>query len=140
MSFPPITSSRVKNYVAPEELAHEKVLTLEDKHHFHRQVQEICNKLGADLQRDYEGTSLDTLRQMVVMGMGVAFLPGLYIHSELHRPEELHVSEIENMPIVRQHGLSWRNTAPGRSSFRELAETMREIIDNRLSSAVDASR
>ncbi len=129
-----------KKFVAPEELAQEKVLTLEDKHHFHSQVQEICNRLGAYLQRDYEGTSLDTLRQMVVMGMGVAFLPGLYIHSELHRPEDLHVSEIENMPVVRQHGLSWRNTAPGRGNFRELAETMRHIIESQLSDAVDASR
>ena len=99
-------------------------------------MQHICDEIGADLQRDYEGTSLDTLRQMVVMGMGVAFLPGLYIHSELHKPEALHVCEIANMPIERQHSLAWRNTAPGRKTFREISILIKEIIETRLSDAV----
>lgn len=125
-----------KAYVRPEEISGEKVLTLEDRHHFHHQVQHICDEIGADLQRDYEGTSLDTLRQMVVMGMGVAFLPGLYIHSELHKPEALHVCEIADMPIERQHSLAWRNTAPGRQTFREIAVIVKNIIETRLSNAV----
>lgn len=125
------------DYVKLSQMGGEKVLTLEDRHHFHHQVQRICDEIGADLQRDYEGTSLDTLRQMVVMGMGVAFLPGLYIHSELHHPEALHVCEIADMPIERQHALAWRNTAPGRTTFRELTTLMRDIIGKRLSSAVD---
>ncbi len=125
--------------VSPHQLQGEKVLTLEDRHHFHHQVQDVCMRIGANLQRDYEGTSLDTLRQMVVMGMGVAFLPGLYIHSELHKPDALHVCEIDGMPIVRQHSLAWRNTAPGRQSFRALAADMREIIQTRLSDAVAVS-
>lgn len=129
-----------KAYVHPEELAGEKVLTLEDRHHFHHQVQLICENIGADLQRDYEGTSLDTLRQMVVMGMGVAFLPGLYIHSELHKPEALHVCEIANMPIERQHALAWRNTAPGRTTFREISSLIKDIIQTRLSDAVSIAR
>ncbi|WP_338516702.1 hydrogen peroxide-inducible genes activator [Alteromonas gracilis] len=125
-----------KAFVNPEEISGEKVLTLEERHHFHHQVQRICDDIGADLQRDYEGTSLDTLRQMVVMGMGVAFLPGLYIHSELHKPEALHVCEIANMPIERMHSLAWRNTAPGRQTFREISLIIKQIIQTRLSDAV----
>ena len=122
--------------ISPARLRGEKVLTLEDQHHFHHQVQEICQRLGADIQRDYEGTSLDTLRQMVVMGLGSAFLPGLYVHSEMHNPEALHVSELKGRPILRQHGLAWRARAPGRVFYRELAQQMREIIGNRLSNVV----
>ena len=77
-----------------------QVLSLEEHHHFHRQVKELCASLGAELLRDYEGTSLDTLRQMVVMGLGVTFLPGLYIHSELHKPEALHVCELKDRAII----------------------------------------
>ena len=124
------------NRISPAKLRGEKVLTLEHQHHFHHQVQEICQRLGADIQRDYEGTSLDTLRQMVVMGMGVAFLPGLYVHSEMHNPEALHVSELKGRPVLRQHGLVWRASAPGRSFYRELARAMREIIRSRLSNVV----
>lgn len=125
-----------QRYIDPELIRGEQVLTLEDRHHFHHQVQDICLQLGARVARDYEGTSLDTLRQMVVMGMGVAFMPGLYIHSELHKPEALHVCELADMPIVRQHVLAWRNTSPSRTFFRELSSMMRNIIEDRLKGAV----
>ena len=125
-----------KATVTPSQLKGEKVLTLEDQHHFHHQVQEICEDLGAQLQRDYEGTSLDTLRQMVVMGLGVAFLPGLYVHSEMHNPEALHVSELRSKPIRRQHGLVWRASAPARRFYRELASDLRTIIAERLGNVV----
>ncbi|QJR81883.1 hydrogen peroxide-inducible genes activator [Alteromonas pelagimontana] len=127
------------DYIQPTAIRGEKVLTLEDRHHFHYQVQEICLQLGANVDRDYEGTSLDTLRQMVVMGMGMAFLPGLYVHSELHKPEALHVCELADMPIVRQHVLAWRNTSPARAFFRDLASLMRSVIEQRLSDAVSVS-
>ena len=125
-----------KTHIHPEQIRNEQVLTLEHRHHFHHQVQEICLQLGANVARDYEGTSLDTLRQMVVMGMGVAFLPGLYVHSELHKPEALHVCELADMPVVRQHVLAWRNTSPARTFFRDLSAIMRTIIRDRLGDAV----
>jgi LysR family hydrogen peroxide-inducible transcriptional activator len=128
-----------KKFVDPKDIRGETVLTLEDTHHFHHQVQTICDQIGARLHRDYEGTSLDTLRQMVVMGVGVAFLPGLYIHSELHRPDELHVSELLNLPIVRHQHLVWRNTAPSRVFFRELSQLIRELVAEKLGSAVTVS-
>ncbi|WP_043316662.1 hydrogen peroxide-inducible genes activator [Microbulbifer sp. HZ11] len=126
-----------KAQVTPSQLKGEKVLTLEGQHHFHHQVQEICERLGAQLQRDYEGTSLDTLRQMVVMGLGVAFLPGLYVHSEMHNPEALHVSELRAKPIRRQHGLVWRASAPARRFYRELASDLRTIVAERLGDVVE---
>jgi len=55
------------------DLLGEQVLTIGEHHLFHRQITELCEKVGAEVRRDYEGTSLDTLRQMVVMGMGIAF-------------------------------------------------------------------
>ena len=125
-----------KTTISPSQLRGEKVLTLEGHHHFHHQVQEICHELGADLQRDYEGTSLDTLRQMVVMGLGVTFLPGLYVHSEMHDREALHVSELKSKPILRQHGLVWRASTPSRGLYRELAGQIREIVADRLGEVV----
>ena len=122
--------------ISPAQLRGEKVLTLEEQHHYHHEVQEICHRFGAHIQRDYEGTSLDTLRQMVVMGMGVAFLPGLYVHSEMHIPEALHVTEIRGRQVFREHGLVWRPGAPGRGFYRELATSMREIIRDRLTGVV----
>ncbi|WP_374961168.1 hydrogen peroxide-inducible genes activator [Spongiibacter tropicus] len=125
-----------RQVVTPSQLRGESVLVLEEKHHFHHQVHDLCDKLGATVLRDYEGTSLDTLRQMVVMGLGVAFLPGLYVHSEMHIPEALHVCELKSMPINRQHALVWRASAPGRIFYRELAAYLRNIIKQRLGDVV----
>lgn len=125
--------------VTPSQLRGESVLVLEEKHHFHHQVQALCNQLGATVLRDYEGTSLDTLRQMVVMGLGVAFLPGLYVHSEMHIPEALHVCELNSMPIQRQHALVWRAAAPGRTFYRELAAYLKTVIQQRLGKVVIVS-
>ncbi|GLS25688.1 hyaluronan synthase [Marinibactrum halimedae] len=125
-----------EDWVSPQDIRGESVLILEEHHHFHGQVRDICASLGANVLRDFEGTSLDTLRQMVVMGIGVTFLPGLYIHSELHRPEALHVCELKGLPIMRQHSLVWRHGSPARVLFRELAMTLRQIIKQQLGDVV----
>lgn len=125
--------------IAPEQINGQNVLILEEQHHFHREVQNICEKYRAKVQRDFEGTSLDTLRQMVVMEIGIAFLPGLYVHSELHRPEDLHVCELHGSPISREHALAWRNSAANRSFFREIAFAVRSIIKDQLSGIVKVS-
>jgi LysR family transcriptional regulator, hydrogen peroxide-inducible genes activator len=127
-----------RSSISASQLRGEKVLTLDEQHHFHHEVQEICQRLGAHIQRDYEGTSLDTLRQMVVMGMGVAFLPGLYLHSKMHQPEAIRITEIRGQHIRRHHALVWRGSSPGRTFYRELAYFLRARINHRLGEVVSA--
>ncbi len=122
--------------VFARDLAGERILTLEDRHQLHHQVLEVCARLGADVARDYEGTSLDTLRQMVVMGMGSTFLPSLYIFSELHNPQALFISELQDQPVARHHVLAWRNTSPSRNFYRDLAIFIRVLAANHLSDAL----
>ena len=97
------------------DLLGEPVLTISEHHLFHRQITELCERVGAVVRRDYEGTSLDTLRQMVVMGMGIAFLPALYVKSEIRDKKELRVTDVEGINVVRNHALVWRNTSPVRN-------------------------
>jgi LysR family hydrogen peroxide-inducible transcriptional activator len=114
----------------------EQVLTISEHHLFHRQISELCEKVGASVRRDYEGTSLDTLRQMVVMGMGMAFLPALYVRSEIRQESELRIADVEGVNVVRNHALVWRNTSPARNFYRQLALEIREIIREKLSDVV----
>jgi len=88
------------------------------------------------VRRDYEGTSLDTLRQMVVMGMGIAFLPALYVKSEIRDSSELRVTDVEGINVLRNHALVWRNTSPARNFYRELADQIRETVESTLSDVV----
>ena len=57
------------------------MLALEKGHALHEQVQPICDEFGATVLHDFEGTSLNTLHQMVATGLGFTFLPGLYARS-----------------------------------------------------------
>lgn len=119
-----------------QELAGMSILTLDERHQLHQEVLRICGRTGATLNRDYEGTSLDTLRQMVVMGMGVALLPALYIRSELHRPEELDVIRIEGARLYREHALVYRTGSPVRHLYQALAQLIRERMAEAFSDVV----
>jgi LysR family hydrogen peroxide-inducible transcriptional activator len=122
-----------RKHVNKRDLAGEAVLSIDEHHHFHRQIEELCGRLGAHIRRDYEGTSLDTLRHMVTMGMGIAFLPALYIRSELHRPLELKVATLRGEVVERTHALAWRASSPARPLFREITDVIRDLVARDLS-------
>lgn len=113
--------------VEAKQLKGVEILTIEEHHLFHHQVQDLSRRFDARLLRDYEGTSLDAIRQMVYMEMGVAFLPGLYIRSEIRDRDELRVVTVTGEPIFRIHALAWRSTSPLRNFFTQMARSMQRI-------------
>jgi len=117
-----------KKRIERKDLAGESVLTIQEHHHFHRQIEQLCDRLDAHVLRDYEGTSLDTLRHMVTMGMGIAFLPALYVRSEIHQPRELRVTTVHGEAIHRTHALAWRSASPARQLFQEIANEIRTVV------------
>lgn len=120
------------NRMTRKDLAGERVLAMESGHHLHDQVSRLCEGFGATLMRDYEGTSLDTLRVMVGMGAGVAFLPALYIRSEIGTRREISVLDID-MPILqRQISLVWRESSVHSSLFNDMASLIRRIAKQSL--------
>ena len=80
---PPDHPLALKVGLSRDDMAGAAVLSLDPRHHFHRQTLEICEALGANVLRDYEGTCLDSLHQMVCSGLGLALLPALYLRSEV---------------------------------------------------------
>lgn len=125
-----------KGVVSGEDLVGEAVLTIDEQHLYHRQVSALCESLGATVNRDYEGTSLDTLRQMVVMGMGITFLPSLYVASEIGDSDTLRITDVKGVNMNRDHALAWRRRSPARGFFRQLAEAMKAILDEQLAGEV----
>lgn len=114
--------------VASDMLAGIEILTLGQKSDYHQQVRVVCEKLGMRMKRHYEGNSLDGLRQMVEMGMGSAFLPALYIASEISGQSELQQIDIEGETITRTHALAWRSSSPSNHFFGQLAVEIRALI------------
>jgi len=129
-----------KAAIEPRDLAGEDVLALTRGYRLHDQVAGLCEAYGARLVRDYDGTSLDALRQMVGMGMGVAFLPALYVRSEIRGEREVAVKPIAGRSVTRSLGLVWRATSGAEAAFRALADVLRVAGEHRLKAATDGAR
>lgn len=111
----------------------ERVLALSPRHQLHDQVAEICAAAGATIDRDYEGTSVDALRHMAGMGMGVTFLPALYAHAEIRAKSGIALKRISGRLFVRSIALVWRKGAGAGRRYREIASLAREIARRRFS-------
>jgi len=107
------------------------ILSLSPGYHLYDQISSLCDTFGARLVRDYEGTSLDALRVMVGMGMGAAFLPALYVHSELTARSEVVVRKLKGRTVTRSVGLVWRKSAGRADSYRTIAGVIRDVVARR---------
>lgn len=119
--------------IKPHHIRGQTILTLLEQYSSYHQTESLCAELGANIARDYEGSSLDALRQMVMMRMGLTFLPTLYIHSEIHQPQGLNVREVEQIKLYRTHALAWRRNSPNRGFYKQLAELIRSLVKSQLS-------
>ena len=129
-----------KQRINASDLFGEEVLTIGEHHLFHHQISNLCQRLGATVRRDYEGTSLDTLRHMVVMGMGIAFLPALYIKSEIRARDELIISDVGGINEKRDHVLAWRASSPARGLFKSLGDRIKEVAERELKDVLTIHR
>lgn len=95
--------------IRPQELSEEKVLLLDSGHCFSNQVEEACPELhrkGADIQ---QGTSLETIRNMVASGLGVTVLPAS-ANSARYRSRLLKVVPFTKPAPARRIALAWRKS------------------------------
>lgn len=103
-----------------------RVLSLDQRHHFHRQIAEICSETGMELLRDYEGTSLDSVRQMVGSGIGLAILPEFYIRSEVGGRAGIHVLKVKGWNATRSIAAVWRTGAAYAEAYASIAARIQE--------------
>lgn len=116
-----------KSVVRREDVQGLDVLTLGRGHQMYRVVLGLCEEYGANLRLDYEGTSLDTLREMVAMGLGVTFLPDLYLKSVLGRDKSIKTVAIEGRSVYRTIGMAWRRSSARQESYEQLAALIKDI-------------
>lgn len=118
--------------VSERDLAGLNVLSLGPDYTLHSQIAAICHEHNAVMSRDYEGTSLDALRQMVGMGMGAAFLPRLYARSEIEgRRSNVAILPFRRNRFMRSVGLVWRSSA-GPAMFERLSDMIAAAIRQNL--------
>ena len=105
------------------ELAAEKVLLLDSGHCFSNQVAEACpelNRRGAEIQ---QGTSFETIRNMVASGLGITVLPAS-ANSARYRSRLLKVIPFASPAPSRRIALAWRKSFPRGQAIGVLAQAI----------------
>ena len=105
-----------------EQLADKPLLSLSSGFRLAEIVERLADTAGTFVSRDYQGASLDAVRQMAVMGAGVAVLPSLYALAEAVRDPEFVVRQIDHPDAVHEIALLWRRSSPMEADCLELAE------------------
>lgn len=108
------------------DLAGMQFLTLDHRHHFHQIVQTACARFGATILHDYEGTSLDSIQQMVGSRVGLAILPELYLRSEVGGDALVVRLPISDWSISRQIAAAWRIRSANAQDYRALAMRIKD--------------
>lgn len=126
-----------RSEVVDADLAGQDILALSSAYLLHNQIAALCEELGAHLRQDYEGTSLDALRQMTALDMGLTFLPALYINSEVSAEAgDVAVLPFRRNRVTRSIGLVWRRRSPHRAMIDRIAGIIRAVAQDRFSGLV----
>ena len=109
-----------------DDLTGKTILSLSPAYALYDMISAVCVETGAHMSREYEGTSLDALRQMVAMNMGLTFLPALYVESEIKgRARDVLVRPFRGRRFARSIGLVWRSSSGAGPAYERLAAAIR---------------
>ena len=113
-------------------LAGQTLLALDVRHHLHRQAAAVAEAYGMALSREYEGTSLDSLHQMVASGLGLTILPALYLASDVGGSAGLGTVQVSGWKQHRSIALAWRRGSSMEAALRVIASQLREYAGRKL--------
>lgn len=118
--------------VRPNDLAIEDLLLLEDGHCMRDHALAACALEGARRNIAFQGTSLQTLVQMVANGLGVTLVPQMAIDAGLLRGLNVVALPLTGKTPFRRIALAWRRTSGRKETFRRLAAEIRKIEPKRI--------
>src|SRR5574340_1155521 len=103
----------------------EKLLLLDEGHCLRDQALDVCGA-GTAGREEVRATSLETLRQMVGMGLGLTLLPALAADAAPRVSKKaVEIRPFKSPPPGRTIGLVWRRRAPFPETFERLAATLK---------------
>ena len=106
----------------------EKLLLLDEGHCLRDQALDVCGT-GSRGREEVRATSLETLRQMVGMGLGLTLLPALAVDAGPRTSKKMiETRPFKSPPPGRTIGLAWRKRAPFPETFERLAATLKASL------------
>lgn len=109
--------------VSATEMAGQRLMLLEGGHCLRDQTLHLCRISGAEEIDDFRSTSLETLRQMVIAGVGITLLPQMACSG---------MAGLAELPIAdpgfsRRIGLFWRKSSSRPRLMKDLAALIAEV-------------
>jgi len=100
-----------KSTIKAQDLKGHTLLLLEDGHCLRDQALEVCSRVDIREPEDFRATSLETLRQMVVAGLGITLLPELAVESPFGSQRGLTIRQFAKPAPSRTVGAVWRKSS-----------------------------
>lgn len=113
--------------ISPEMFEKENVLLLSEGHCFRDQVLQACPscQYGSRDIQPVEGTSIETLKQMVASGLGVTVLPASAAHMPFYK-DLVVVKPFKGVTPSREIGLAWRVSFPRPKVIDVIVDALKE--------------
>ena len=100
-----------KATIKVSDLKGQTLLLLEDGHCLRDQALEVCSRIDIREAEDFRATSLETLRQMVVAGLGITLLPETAVESPFGSQRGLTIRQFTKPAPTRTVGAIWRKSS-----------------------------
>jgi LysR family hydrogen peroxide-inducible transcriptional activator len=100
-----------KSTIKIPDLKGQTLLLLEDGHCLRDQALEVCSRIDIREAEDFRATSLETLRQMVVAGLGITLLPETAVESPFGSQRGLTIRQFSKPVPTRHVGAVWRKSS-----------------------------
>ena len=122
-----------KKTISREILPEENIMLLGAGNCFRDQVLEFCpdclqaSQKDIGLQQTLEGSSLETIRHMVMSGIGISVFPATAAGAHEYSHRLLAVKRLAGKQPCRRVGLAWRKSFPRRQAIETLTQSIQQL-------------
>jgi LysR family hydrogen peroxide-inducible transcriptional activator len=118
-----------KSTVKVPDLKGHTLLLLEDGHCLRDQALEVCQRVDVREAEDFRATSLETLRQMVVAGLGITLMPQTAVQSPFGSQRGLTIRPFAKPAPSRTVGAVWRKSTTRAPAVSALCQVIDEVME-----------
>jgi LysR family hydrogen peroxide-inducible transcriptional activator len=117
-----------KQSIKVPDLKDQTLLLLEDGHCLRDQALEVCSRVDIREPEDFRATSLETLRQMVVAGLGITLMPEFAVDPPFGSQRGLTVRPFGKPAPLRTVGAVWRKTSTRSAAIDAVCDVVHDVI------------
>jgi LysR family hydrogen peroxide-inducible transcriptional activator len=117
-----------KANIKVQDLKGQTLLLLEDGHCLRDQALEVCSRIEVREAEDFRATSLETLRQMVVAGLGITLMPEMAVEPPFGSQRGLTIRPFAKPTPTRTVGAVWRKSSTRIAAAAAVCDIIEEAI------------